>query len=155
MKYWSITVDDKDTFLHPYSIYTVLYWNKAVMLIGHYMVVCYHAYGGKISAAINIFSTSSDRMLSKWARFRLTSSFFSSLDGFSYRGRPENTPHEGKGFWLLVQFIHYPTETWQKPICSRQELWREPHVGSDILNTKHQDRENRTFTDLRHNGVWC
>ncbi len=25
-------------------------------------------------------------MLSKWARFRLTSSFFSSLDGFSYGG---------------------------------------------------------------------
>lgn len=125
------------------------------MLIGHYMVVCSHAYGGKISAAINIFSTSSDRMLSKWARFRLTSSFFSSLDGFSYRGRPENTPHEGKGFWLLVQFIPHPTETWQKPICSRQELWREPHAvafGSDILNTKHQDRENRTLT--RSEAQW-
>ena len=41
------------------------------------------AYGGRISAAMKIFSTSSDRMLRRCAKFRFTSSFLSNLEGFS------------------------------------------------------------------------
>jgi len=40
-------------------------------------------HGGRISAAMNIFSTSSDTMLRRLARFTFTSSFFSSLEGLS------------------------------------------------------------------------
>lgn len=34
---------------------------------------------------MKIFSTSSDRMLRRCARFRFTSSFFSSFEGFSLK----------------------------------------------------------------------
>lgn len=42
------------------------------------------SYGGRMSAAMKIFSTSSDNMLRRWARLVLTSSFFSSLEGFNF-----------------------------------------------------------------------
>lgn len=40
-------------------------------------------YGGSISAAMNIFSTSSESILSRCAKLVLTSSFFSSFEGFN------------------------------------------------------------------------
>lgn len=48
------------------------------------------SYGGRISAAMKIFSTSSDRMLRRCARFRFTSSFFSSLEGFSLKYKEQS-----------------------------------------------------------------
>lgn len=43
------------------------------------------AYGGRISAAMKIFSTSSDSMLRRCPRFIFTSSFFSSFEGFNLK----------------------------------------------------------------------
>lgn len=61
---------------------------------------CVCSYGGRISAAMKIFSTSSDRMLRRWARFRFTSSFFSSLDGFSFK---DAKVEQRLTFWCKVQ----------------------------------------------------
>lgn len=80
-----------DFWRHPYINLKVLTIQESVNVRNlnnksdqHKTFECYSAYGGKISAAMKIFSTSSERMMSRLVRFRFTSSFFSSLDGFSF-----------------------------------------------------------------------
>lgn len=41
-------------------------------------------YGGSISAAMNIFSTNSESILSRCAKLVFTSSFFSNFEGFNW-----------------------------------------------------------------------
>lgn len=121
------------------------------MLIGHYMVVRYHAYGGKISAAINIFSTSSDRMLSKWARFRLTSSFFSSLEGFSY-GREKRTTW-GKRI-LTASSVYSLFNRNPTKVNLPKALERTSHWWIWLRNTKHNTSEQEDENIYRSEAQW-
>lgn len=63
-------------------------WNWNNQISADFSRKYWWTYGGSISAAMNIFSTSSERILSRCAKLVFTSSFFSNFEGFNWNIQP-------------------------------------------------------------------